>query len=129
MIARAGALVVALAVLGSVPALADGFFTRDLGDGGSPEQCLNRAEQTLNAYVRESGSGRAVVLRGSWSVDGYYLEPGNVNVQIACPYRDSYVSIVLAVGHSTGAESERAAVVDRIDALWNNPGAGSAPRK
>lgn len=121
----------ALVALAPGLALAEGFYTRDLGDGGTPDGCMNRAEQALNAYVAAGAGPNAVVARGTWSVDAYHLGAADVAVQMVCPYRNSIVSIVLLTAHSMGPESERIAVVDAIAARWDaaGQGGGGAPSK
>lgn len=106
-------------------AAADGFYTRDLGDGGAPAECMARAQQAIQAYVQQSGTA-ASVLTGTWSVDAYDLAPGNVDVELACPYRDSHVTVALLVTHSSGSEQERVTVLDGITAFWNSPGGAPA---
>ena len=121
MAARA---LIAAACLAALPAIAqaEGFFDRDLGDGGAPAECMDRAERTLNAYVRASGSTDGFIARGSWSVDGYHLEPGNIAVQFLCPYRDSHVSVAILVGHSDATGDAAEPVVSALAQIWDNNG-------
>jgi len=105
-------------------ALADGFHTRDLGSGGSPQECMDRARQAIRTYAQQNGTPNATVNEGSWSVHGFDFLPGNVDVQIACPYRDNFTSIVLLTAHSSGERDDRVAVVDGIAALWDSIGQG-----
>ena len=121
MRARTLALAAGLTLLPTL-ALAEGFFDRDLGDGGSPAECMDRAERTLNAYGRASGSTDIYVARGSWSVDGYHLEPGNIAVQFLCPYRDSHVSVAILVGHSDATGDAAEPVVSALAQIWDNNG-------
>lgn len=118
------------------PAVAEGFYTSDLGEGGAPDACIFRAQRTLNAYAVNSGFPQTTILSGAWSTDGYDLQPGDVDVQFLCPYRDSHVSVALLVGHSDGADADRIAVVEALVALWNATGQdgegrpeGGTPRK
>lgn len=107
-----------------LPALAqaDGFYTSDMGEGGAPEACIARAERSLSAYIRVAQNAGATMATGSWSVDAYHLQPGDVSVQIACPYRDSHVSAALVTAFSTGPETDRIAAVEAIVQRWNAPG-------
>ena len=123
------ALVVA-SVLAVLPALAqaDGFYTSDLGDAGGPADCTQRAQRSLSAYVSEPRNAGATIATGAWSVDAYHLQPGNVSVQIACPYRDGHVDVALITAFSTGPEADRIAAIDAIVQRWNAPGQnGGAP--
>ena len=120
----------AAACLALVPALAqaEGFYTSDLGDGGAPAECMARAGQALNTYATNGASPNATVSTGTWSVDAYNLQPGNVAVSILCPYRESHVSIVLLVAHSAGTEAERIRATDGISQIWNGIGqSGGTP--
>jgi hypothetical protein len=111
----------AVLALAGVPTTgaADGFMTRDLGTGGDPGQCLDRAERAMNDWFRTNGVTGGLVQRGDWSVQGYDLPPGNVQVQIACPWRNDQVLVALMFSYSTGPESDRVAVIDGLDAIWH----------
>lgn len=117
---RLGLLTAALAIL-AAQASADGYHTRDMGAGGSGEECMERAEAAIRAYAAEPGNsdGGTIINSGDWSVQGFDLLPGDVDVQIACPYRNNVASIVLAISHSRGSHDERAAVIDGITEHWN----------
>ncbi|WP_417628347.1 hypothetical protein [Pararhodobacter aggregans] len=99
---------------------ADGFYVRDLGEGGAPEACMAQALAALTAYAADTGTPGAVIQAGIWSVDAYDLQPGAVDVDISCPYRDGYVGVVLMTAHSAGSEAERAAVIDGINGHWDS---------
>lgn len=116
--------IVAAAVMAFSPVLAqaEGFMTRDLGEGGTPDACMFRAQRALNAYAMEPGNANVIVVSGTWSVAGYNLQPGNVDIEITCPYRNSYVSIALMTAHSEGQESERFAMLDAVELRWNATG-------
>lgn len=109
---------------------ADGFYVHDLGDGGAPEACMAQALAALSAYATATGTPGAVIQAGVWSVDAYGLEPGGVDVDIACPYRDNHVGVALLTAHGTGAEEDRAAVADGITGYWNGgmPAQGGATK-
>lgn len=123
-------LVLSLPIL-LMPALAqaEGFHTRDLGSGGAPQECMTRARQAIQTYAQQNGTPNATVNEGSWSVHGFDFRPGNVDVMIACPYRDNFTSIVLLVSHSEGELADRTAVVDGISALWDAIGQGGMSSK
>ncbi|GAB4276436.1 MAG: hypothetical protein Kow0013_30150 [Pararhodobacter sp.] len=112
-------------------ALADGFYTRDLGGAGSPQDCLARGRAAIQAYANQSGTPNATINEGSWSVHGFDLQPGNVDVQIACPYRNNVVEVALLVAHSRDDREDRVAVVDGISAHWDAyvAGGGGVPSK
>ena len=116
--------ILAAVVLAMAPALAqaEGFYTRDLGEGGAPDACMSRAQRALNAFAMEPGNAGALVVSGAWSVAGYNLQPGNVDVEFACPYRDSFVSIVLMSAHSDGDENQRIFIADALEQRWNAAG-------
>ena len=118
------------ALLACAPALAqaDGFYTTDLGDGGAPEACIARAQRSLNLALAQPQNSAATVATGSWSVDAYHLQPGNVSVQIACPYRNSHVDTALITAFSTGPESDRIAALDFIVERWNADGQNGTTR-
>lgn len=109
----------------AAPVLADGIHTRDLGAGGTGDECLARAERAIRAYIRSSNDPSPDVSVGDWSASGFNLQPGNVDAQIACPYRDNISSIVLLFTHSSGEQSEREAVALGIRDAWN---ADTGPR-
>lgn len=117
---RLGLISAALAVL-ATQASADGYHTRDMGAGGSGEECMQRAEAAIRAYAAEPGNsdGGTVINSGDWSVQGFDLLPGDVDVQIACPYRNNIASIVLAISHSRGEEAQRVEVIDGITEHWD----------
>ena len=119
-----GAFIAAVVALVPGLALADGFHTRDLGSGGSPDQCMARARAAVEGYARQAGTPNATINEGSWSVQGFDLAPGNVDVQVACPYRDNISSIVLLIAHSRGDNADRVAVVDGISAFWDGTNTG-----
>lgn len=132
--------IVAAVVLALVPALAwaDGFYTHDLGEGGTADACTFRAQRALNAFLMEAGQDGATMASGTWSVDGYNLQPGNVDVEFLCPYRDVQVPVALIVSHSAGSENDRVAIVTALVERWNatdqdgdvrNEGGGGAVRK
>ncbi len=108
-------------------AAAEGFYSRDVGEGGSPEACLSRARQAVETYARRNGTPNAIVVQGAWSLSGYDLYPGQVDVQVACPYRDNIASIVVVTGHSDGNEADRITVIEGIGAIWDQLGQGGAP--
>jgi hypothetical protein len=109
----------ALVTLLPTLAFADGFYTRDLGEAGSPQDCLARGRAAIQGYANQTGTPNATINEGSWSVHGFDLQPGNVDVQIACPYRNNVVDITLLVAHSRDNREDRIAVVDGISAQWD----------
>lgn len=115
-----------LFVLFPAIASADGFYTRDLGSGGDPEACVERARQAIQMYANQTGTPNATVNTGSWSAHGFDLMPGETDVQIACPYRNNVSEIVLLTVHNRNSRDDRIAVVDGISALWDQLAAGGA---
>ncbi len=118
--------ILAACVLALAPAMAsaDGFYNRDVGDGGAPAACMARARQAIEAYARRIGMPNTTVYHGSRTVAAYGLQPGNVNVQIACPYRSDRAEIVLVTAHSTGTEQDRITAVEGVSAIWDTIGQG-----
>lgn len=122
-------LVVSLgAFLLATPVWADGIHTRDLGEGGTGAECLARAERAIRAYARNHSGPNTVINSGDWSAHGFDLQPGDVDVQIACPYRNNISSIVLLFSHSRGEQADREAVIDGINDAWHADN-GGAPSK
>lgn len=108
----------AVAVAGG--AQAEGFYTYDLGVGGHYEQCYDRAARALRGYaLRHSGADTELV-ESEWSIEIYNLQPGDVDVQILCPYRNQQSEIVLMVGHSEGLSQDRERVIHAIRDRWND---------
>jgi hypothetical protein len=120
---KTAALAFAAALTAAPPALADGFWTHDLGAAGTPEACLDRASRAMETYFRQNGVTDGLVQVADWSVQGYDLPPGDVQAQFVCPYRDGVVEIALLFTYSAGPESDRHAVVESLTAIWDRLGA------
>ena len=105
------ALVIGLAAL---PALADGFTTDDLGYLPDRATCMARANQAFEIYGRETGQ-TVPVSEGAWSVSGWDIMPGAVDINIICPIIDDADGVnAFAVGHSPKENNTRQNAVARI---------------
>lgn len=120
-------VVLAFCALMPATALANGFLTRDLGDGGPYELCLDRAVQSLQIYVDRTGARQAELDQGNWAAYAFGLRPGSVDVQIACPYRNNMSEVVLLTVHSTGGPDDRETVLSNIAEIWDSLEGGAMP--
>jgi hypothetical protein len=128
-----GTLVFAAAILGAGlhagDARAVGFLTHDLGAAGSYEDCIARAERTLNAYVARYRNTGSEVVTSDWTSSAFMVDPGDADVNIACPYRNFQVEVALITVHSRGDEAERETILDRLLQLWDDQGQSAPLRK
>lgn len=116
---RAFGMAAALALLPAVAA-AGGFLTRDLGHGGTGQECIERAREAIDIYSVEFGLPMPDHDGESWAAYGFGLPPGNVSVQIACPYRDNMAVVVLLTAYSEGTDQDRRTVIETISDIWGH---------
>lgn len=128
-----GTLIFAAAILGAGLHAGDagavGFLTHDLGAAGDYEECIARAERTLNAYAARYGNASSEVVTSDWTSSAFMIEPGDGDINIACPYRNFQVEVALITVHSRGPESERELILDRLLQLWEAQAPNAPLRK
>jgi hypothetical protein len=112
----------ALMALISGSTSAEVFKVGDLGEMPSRRVCLATASAVLEAYIDEFG-GRAANgetdIEDSWSVYGWDLRPGDVDVVITCPVVTNQVNAFYTLYSSGSTEIEDTeTAAARIRELW-----------
>jgi len=111
-----------LSVLATM-APAEGWTVSDLGSLDTREDCMRRAEATIDSY-RASYGGSGFTGRSEWTIGGYDLRGDVVDALIICPIEAGLAEPFLIVFNSDSDNDARGLVAERLEEIWDQQLAG-----
>ncbi|MFO7920941.1 MAG: hypothetical protein R6U99_09045 [Nioella sp.] len=111
-----------LSVLATM-AQAEGWTVSDLGSLDTREECMRRAEATIDSYRAVYG-GSGFTGRSEWTIGGYDLRGDVVDALIICPIEAGLAAPFLIVFNSDSDNDARGLVAERLEEIWDQQLAG-----
>ncbi len=109
-------VLVAAAFTAPTVASADGWSITDLGPVSTREECMNRAENVIQAVPPGQRGYYSV---SDWNVFSYDMQPGDNDVVISCPIVNGQVNAFAFVyGDDGSTDDQRIAMKDYIKARF-----------
>lgn len=105
---------------------AEGWTIADLGSLEDRAECMRLAEATVDAY-RVAYGGDGFTGRSEWTIGGYDLRGEVVDALFICPIEAGLVAPFLIVFNSDSDNDARETVADRLEEIWDQQVAGTAP--